>query len=359
MSVIKFFLVVFIFISCREKKSFISPIESSITSSVYASGSIKSKNQYTVFPKVNGVLEHIYVSGGDTVVKGSPLFSIQGVNQMLNEENAELAASYYNLSTNKEAINEAKQSILLTSKKRINDSTFFYKNKRLFEKDLISELEFSQSELAYENSKTANSTARLKYAALLKQVTFNANQSKKNLEIAKNSSKDLTVFSTLDGVVYQVSRNQGETVTVQSDIAVIGSSNDFIIEMQVDANEIIKVKKGQKIVVAVDSYPDSSFFATVTKVNPFMDQKTRTFLVEAEFVKRPEVLYPNVDIEANIIIEEKEMALLIPREYIINDSFVILKGQDTVKVTVGLKDFNYAEVLSGLNKDALLINPFN
>ena len=358
MKIINYIVIALVFSSCGAKEDYLSPIQSSITSSVYASGSIKSKNQYSVYPKVNGVLEHVYVVGGDTVVKGSPLFSIQGVSQLLNEQNAELAASYYNLGANKEAINEAKQNILLSNIKKQNDSSFFYKNKRLFEKDLISELEYSQSELAYENSKTANSTARLKYETLVKQVRFNASQSKKNLEIAKNSSNDLTVFSEFDGIVYDVSKNQGETVTVQDEIAVIGSASDFIIEMQVDANEIIKVKKGQKILVAIDSYPDSAFVATVIKVNPFMDEKTRTFLVEATFVNSPSVLYPNVDVEANIVIAEKENALLVPREYVINDSYVILKGNDTVSVAVGLKDFSYAEITSGLKKDALLMNPF-
>ena len=56
--------------SCSEKIPTISPTESAITESIYASGTIKSENQYSVFSKVNGIVEHVYVKAGDFVIKG-------------------------------------------------------------------------------------------------------------------------------------------------------------------------------------------------------------------------------------------------------------------------------------------------
>ena len=58
--IILFSLIIF-FISCKKNVEKIHPIVQDITESVYASGTIKSKNQYQVFSKVNGIIENIYV----------------------------------------------------------------------------------------------------------------------------------------------------------------------------------------------------------------------------------------------------------------------------------------------------------
>jgi HlyD family secretion protein len=48
-----------------------------------------------------------------------------------------------------------------------------------------------------------------------------------------------------------------------------------------------------------------------------MNQSTKTFTVTAKFLEQPEVLYPNMNFEASIVIQTKEDALLIPRNYLI------------------------------------------
>ena len=53
--IIVFFLTI---TSCTKKnKDEIQPTKGTITESVYASGVVKSENQYTVYPTVNGVLQ--------------------------------------------------------------------------------------------------------------------------------------------------------------------------------------------------------------------------------------------------------------------------------------------------------------
>jgi HlyD family secretion protein len=67
------FLALFI-VSCKSKVETFKPERSSITESVYASGVIKSKNQYQVFPSVNGIIDTVLVSEGDSV-KGRNTYS--------------------------------------------------------------------------------------------------------------------------------------------------------------------------------------------------------------------------------------------------------------------------------------------
>jgi multidrug efflux pump subunit AcrA (membrane-fusion protein) len=88
-----------------------------------------------------------------------------------------------------------------------------------------------------------------------------------------------------------------------------------------------------------------------------MNEKSRSFEVEASFTKQPKVLYPNLTVEANIILQTKENALTIPRNYLIDDEFVLLADNKKKKVKVGLKDFQKAEIVEGLNKEDKIYLP--
>ena len=87
-----------------------------------------------------------------------------------------------------------------------------------------------------------------------------------------------------------------------------------------------------------------------------MNEQTKTFQVEAEFVKRPNFLYPNSSFEANIVINSKKNTLVIPLEYLNNNS-VTLKDGSSKKVTPGLKDYKKVEILSGIDKNTEIIKP--
>ena len=137
----------------------------------------------------------------------------------------------------------------------------------------------------------------------------------------------------------------------------IGNSKHFILEMQVDEYDIFKLKEGLMVLVSMDSYKGRVFEAKVTRIFPLMNERSKTFLVEAEFVHGPEVLYPNVTFEANIVLQTKEKALLIPRNYLINDSLVIKATGDSVKVKTGLKDYKKVEILSGITETDELLKP--
>ncbi len=118
------------------------------------------------------------------------------------------------------------------------------------------------------------------------------------------------------GRVYNILKEQGEIVTPQSAVAIIGDANNFILELQIDEFDIAKVQFGQKILVTMDSYKNQVFEAPVEKIDPIMNDRTRSFTVKADFVSRPPVLYPNLTAEANIIIQTKKKALTIPRNFL-------------------------------------------
>lgn len=354
----KAFIISFLFLlSCKSKEEKIKPTEESISESIYASGTLKSRDQYQAFATVNGIIENIFVTEGQAVKKGDPVLSIYNEAQRLNKQNAELAAAFTDLNANQGKLNDAKALIDLSKNKMKNDSALYARQVALWQQQIGTKVELEQRELAYENSRNAYQSAIIKYDDLKRQLDFASEQSKKNLQISGRMERDYTVRSEMDGIVYSLPKLKGEIVGVQTPLAVIGASNKFVLEMQVDEYDILKVKTGLPVLITMDSYKGKVFNARVTKVNPLMDQRSKTFLVEAEFTQQPETLYPNISFEANIIVQTKEKALLLPRNYLLNDSVVIKSNGEKTVVKTGLRDYQKIEILSGISANDELVKP--
>ena len=350
-------LCIIILSSCGEKIQKVKPTVESITESIYASGVIKSKNQYDVFANANGIIIDVFVTEGDSIKKGQRILSISNTVQLLNKENALLAADFANVKSNQDKLNEAKASIQLCDYKLKNDSGLYFRQLSLWQQQIGTKVELEQRALNYESSKNAYRTSILKYNDLKRQIYFSAAQSKNNLSISSQTANDFIVKSNIDGVVYSLAKLKGESVGIQTPLAIIGDSRYFVLEMQVDEFDILKIKKDLNVIVTLESYKNKVFNARVTKINPIMNERTRTFLVEAEFLNQPELLYPNITFEASIVVQTKANTLLIPRVYVLNDSLVIKYKHDTVKVLTGLKDYKKIEIISGITAKDELVNP--
>lgn len=349
-------LLLFLF-SCKSKVEKIKPTIEPISESIYASGIIKSENQYQAYASVNGIVENVYVSEGDSVKIGTPILSISNEAQKLNKENAELAAAFSDINANQGKLNDAQLAVDLAKNKMKVDSALFFRQKNLWQQQIGTKVELEQRELAYQNSKNAYYSSVVRYNDLKRQLNFSSSQSKKNLLIADKLQSDYVLKSEINGIIYSLTKSKGEIVGAQTPIAIIGDAGKFILEMQVDEYDILKIKKGLTVLVTLESYKGKVFEALVTKINPLMNERSKTFLVEAEFVKQPEILYPNISFEANIVINSKEKATLIPRDYLLNDSFVVKPNGDKVAVKTGLKDYQKIEIISGINESQELIKP--
>lgn len=354
---VTYIIVVLFLFSCGENKEKIKPTVTSISESVYASGIVKSKNQYEAYASVGGIVESVYVEEGDTVKAGTPILSISNEIQELNKENAKLAKQFSDYNANKGKLNEAKQFIELSKSKMENDSILLLRQKNLWQQNIGSKVDLEQRELAYKNSKTAYYSSIVKYNDLKRQLEFSSSQAQKNLLISDKLTSDYTLKSEIDGIVYRIAKSKGEVVGVQMPVAVIGDAEEFILEMQIDEYDITKIKKGLKVLVTMDSYKGEVFEAKVTKINLLMNERSKTFMVEAEFINKPETLYPNISFEANIVLQSKEKALIIPRKYLWNDSIVFKSNGDQVIVKTGLKDYQKVEIISGINENDELVIP--
>lgn len=334
--------------ACGKGTGITRPTYEAISESIYASGIVKSDNQYQAYATVSGIVSNVFLTEGDTVRKGTPILSISNDAQRLSMENARLTANYYDYSANQSKLDEAREAIDLAADKLANDSLLYYRQLSLWKQEVGTKVELEQRQLAFASSKNAYQSALVRYRDLKRQLDFNSEQSKKNLRISEQLASDYTLRSDIDGIVYDISKSKGEIVSPQTSVAIIGDASRFILEMQVDEYDILKIRKGLKVMVTLDSYKGQVFEAQVTRINPLMNDRTKTFLVEAVFTRPPERLYPNISFEANILLHTKDKALLIPRTYLVNDSYVIKKGGERVRVTTGLMDYRKVEILSGI-----------
>jgi len=353
-----FLLMVFVTLSgCRSKHEHILPVYKPVTESVYASGKIKSLDQYQVFASVSGIIKTIYVSEGDRVNAGTRLLSIVNNEQLLRRQNASLDARFSDIGANQNRLNDAARQVSLAEQKMLNDSALYFRQKNLWEQQVGSRVDLEQRQLNYEEAKTQLHSARTSYSELRRQVLFASSQSKKNLEIASTQASDFELTSKINGTVYALYKKKGEQVSPQTPLALIGATDSFLMEMEVDEDDIVRVLPGQQVLVTMESYKNQVFEARVSKIYPVMDEQSKTVTVEAIFVKPPARLYPNVSFEASIVISSKPRALLIPRNYLLNDSLVIKSGNDTVKVRTGLKNYQMVEITSGLGINDQLLKP--
>jgi HlyD family secretion protein len=354
---VSFFTICIFFISCKSKEEKIKPIEEKITESVYASGIVKSKNQYQAFSAVNGLVAQVLVTEGDMVKKGDPIIRLSNVTAQLNTENASIAADYSSLAANTEKLNEQKINIDLAKTKMDDDASLLERQRNLWAQQIGTRNELDQRELSYKNSVTAYEAAKLRYTELQKQIGFQEKQSRKNLQIFQAVAGDYAIKSETDGKIYSLLKEKGEMVNTQSPVALVGDASVFILELQVDEYDIARVKVGQKIMLSMDSYRGQVFRAVVEKINPFMNERSKSFTVEAGFLHQPPALFPNLTCEANIVIQEKEKALTIPRACLLEDNYVLLASKEKRKVATGLKDYQKVEILSGITVNDIILKP--
>lgn len=352
-------LIVWLASACQKQPESTQATQERITESVYASGIIKSKRQYQVYATVGGLLQTISVKEGDLVKKGDPLFVIKSETSQLNAENAKLAADFADLNTQGDRLRELKTAIETARSKMLNDSILLVRQRGLWAQQIGSKVELEQRELAFVGSANNFEAAVLRYRDLQRQLKFAAAQSQKQLSISKNIAQDYIVRSQSDGRVYNISKELGEIVNAQTPLAIIGDAEQFVAELQIDENDIVRIQPGQRVLLTMDSYAGKVFEARIANIELLMNERTRTFTADADFTQPPPKLYPNLSTEANIVIQSKEKALTIPRSYLLNDSLVILANKEKRKVELGLRDYQKAEILSGLNAGESILKPQN
>src|SRR5690606_32801777 len=113
--------------------------------------------------------------------------------------------------------------------------------------------ELDMKELNYKTSKSNYQSTLLKYSDLKRELKFSSEIANKNVSLSKTSKDDLLIKSLIDGTVYNILKEVGESINTSLPFATIGSVDSFIIDLQVDEFDIMKIQIGQNCYITMDS----------------------------------------------------------------------------------------------------------
>lgn len=229
-----------------------------IRNSVTATGTIEAVTEVEVGTQVSGIVSKLYVDYNSVVKKGQVIAELDKTNLV-----STLSSARANLSST--------QSDLRYQESNYN------RNKRLFEKGLISQDDFETAELSYKKS--------------LEQVKVN----KENVKKAETDLGYATITSPIDGVVLSKSVEEGQTVAASFSTPTLFTIAKDLTDMRVIANvdeaDIANVANGQRVSFTVDAYPDDTFSGTVTQVR--QEATTTSNVTTYEVV----IAAPNADLK--------------------------------------------------------------
>lgn len=221
----------FLMPSCKSGGDKTKVIEQSITESVYASGIIKSGNQYDVFASSNGIIKEILISEGDTVAPGTPMFIIDNTVSAFNAENARIAMELSKEQTGpaSNTLRELEGRLKLAYERMLNDSVLLIRQQNLWNQDVGSKLDLERRELAYKSSRTDYNSVLLQYNQIKSELEKKYRQAENNFQISKKQESDFTIKSNINGLVYDILKEPGEFITTQTPIAIVGAPGQFEI----------------------------------------------------------------------------------------------------------------------------------
>jgi HlyD family secretion protein len=346
-----FYIISIFLLSCGKEKEKFYPRYMPLIQAVYASGKIKSFNEYKVYSTASGLLKSRKVSEGDIIHQGQVIAEIQSdVSDIrMNNSRTLLKQAEKNASSDSPVLLELKSQIESAKLKMENDSSNFFRYQNLLKQGIGTKADVDAREVMYKTSKNNYIAAYKRYLTTKDQLDTDYKNASSQAQISYSTKNDFEIRSMISGKVYALYKEMGEMINPQEPVALIGDDKKFIVELSVDELDINKVKAGQKVLITMDTYGEKVFNAVITKIYPLLDSRTQTFTVDAEFVNSPENLFPGLTAEANIVISQSARSLVIPSGFVFPGDSVILEKGTKHKIKSGLRNLEYVEILNGLD----------
>ena len=234
-----------------------------ITQTVTANGKIQPETDIKISPYISGEVVELMVKEGDMVSKGDLLAKIDPEIYI-----STLQQNEAQLNGQKASLANARAQKAQVEARFKNAEIQFNRNKSLYEQKVISEQDFETAKTNYDVAKADLEAAR--------QSVKGAEYSVSSMEAAlKKSRDDLTrtaVFAPADGKVSKLSVEKGERVQGASqfssgtELMRIANLNAMEARVEVNENDIVKVKLGDTALVEVDAYLNRKFKGVVTQI---------------------------------------------------------------------------------------------
>ena len=362
---------------------------STIIETVSATGKIQPEIEVKISSEVSGEIISLNIKEGQVVKKGDLLVKI----------NPDLYTSSYNRSLSN--LSGTKSGLSQSDASYKEAKSNYDRNKTLFEKGIISKSDWDKAIASFEVAKANKQTA-----------FFNVQSASATVNEAKDNLGRTTIYAPADGTISVLNVELGERVlgTQQmagTEILRVANLNNMEVEVDVNENDIVKIKVGDEANVEVDAYLKKQFKGVVTSISNSAsstltaDQVTN-FKVKIRILKesyqdllvgKPDTyspFRPGMTATVDIITTRKANVLSVPISSVVVKSdtsavkeikvedpaekqtapksdkkfeCVFVKVGDKAKIRViktGIQDDTNIEVLTGLKKgDVVITGPYS
>ena len=189
-------------------------------------------------------------------------------------------------------------------------------------------------------------------------ATAKIEQARLALENARLSVENTRLTAPFDGVVITLDAVVGQTVNT-SPLLTLATTQDLQILFYLDETDLDKAAVGNKIIITFDAFPDTTLDGEITSIEQALRiiDGTPVIVAWGSFTNEKDLpVLSGMTVEVEVIGGETHDALLVPvqalRELTPGSYSVFVVQPDgslqLTPVTVGLRDFANAEILSGL-----------
>lgn len=314
------------------------PSVKTIVKKTVATGSILPLEEVLIKPNISGVIEEIFVEGGDYVKSGDLICRIKVVPNLSALNDA------------RTAIDEAK--INLEDQLRNLD-----RQKVLFGKGVISQVDLERAQVAYDQAKQA-------YAAAQKRFEIVKTGTARGYGDAANTQ----IRATVSGMVLEVPVEVGNQVIESNNfnegttIAAIADVDKMMFEGKVDESEVGKIKENLPLEITVGALEDRTFDAVLDYIAPKGKEENGAIQFEIKgSLKKQDSVFIRAGLSANasVILARADSVLAIKEGLVQYDDetkkpYVEVENGDgqfvRKDIELGISDGIYVEVRSGIGK---------
>jgi HlyD family secretion protein len=313
-------------------------VRKTILQTVSATGKVQPEVEVKISPEVAGEIIELPVEDGMVVKKGDLLIKIKPDSYKALVEGQEAAIS------GARAINLQQKATLAKTEsdlKRAQD---------LFSKKMISESEFSVAQTARDVAKST-----------LESSQHEIERAEAGSSQARDQLSKTTIYSPIDGTVTMLNSKLGERVVATNQFAgteVMRVADLGHMEARVDVNEndVVNVKIGQKATIAIDAYSDRKFKGTVSLIantgkttGSGTQEEVTNFEVKIRIEEKDVALRPSLSCTADIETNMVTNAVAVPMQSVTirtGDSNLSPEEIEKRKQTIAARDQgdNNAEV---------------
>jgi HlyD family secretion protein len=233
-----------------------------INETVSASGKIKAHVEVKISPEVSGEVVDLPVKEGEVVKKGQLLCRIRP--DILQSGYDRTVAAY---NTQKASVGNSSEMLKQAQATYNNQESIYKRDKILFDNKVLTAAEFDAAKASYEGAKASLEAAKQNVIG----SKFGLEQSAASVKEANDNLAKTSIYSPVDGVISKLSIQKGERVlgTQQfagTEIRTISDLNQLDVNVDVNENDINRIKLGDSSKIEVDAFQEKRFMGTVIEI---------------------------------------------------------------------------------------------